>query len=152
MNTNHDEMSAVIGRAASAQSLPEGNWTLVEGSKGTGDLVYFDDAGGYALRVPNIWYNQPVSWNIEYMEFCARRAEEAAQRLIAESGTSVVPLSDLDARHRLQSLARQSVECRDLIQRMIETGRPLRNEGSYSAPIGDEAVPAAEAMEPAPAL
>ena len=65
------------------QSLPDhGPWTLIQGDKRSGQLVYRDDKGTEVM-VPSIWYNQPISWRIDYFRFCAQRALENAARMLA---------------------------------------------------------------------
>jgi hypothetical protein len=76
------------------QSIPEGNWTLLNPDKRSGQLSYRNDATGAEILVPSIWYNQPVSWRVDYFRFCAERGRECARRL--RSMKDVYRLSDAD--------------------------------------------------------
>jgi hypothetical protein len=67
------------------QALPDGHWTLVKGDKWTGQLIYRDETTGTEVEVPSVWYNQPITWRIEYFRYCAQRARECAARMLAST-------------------------------------------------------------------
>lgn len=67
------------------QSLPEGDWNLTEGDKKSPTLIYCSD-DGKKVKVPSIWYNQPVSWRVEYFRFLAKQGFDKAAELWVEKG------------------------------------------------------------------
>ena len=48
----------------------------------SGQLVYQHPTTGERVKVPNIWYNQPLSWQAKYAEFLAERCEEQALKAL----------------------------------------------------------------------
>lgn len=68
---------------AFAQSLPEGHGWQFQGHR-NGGLHYVDPATGAESVVPNIWYNQPVDWQVRAARWNADRARERAERLRGE--------------------------------------------------------------------
>ncbi|WP_174502060.1 hypothetical protein [Acidiphilium sp. C61] len=92
--------------------------------------------------MPNIWYNQPVEWNIEAMLFYARRAEEQASHLEAEAENPPHGVADPDW-HRREHLLRaadartSAARCLRLVDRMREEGVPLREGAPESQDAAD---------------
>ncbi|WP_241420094.1 hypothetical protein [Acidiphilium multivorum] len=93
--------------------------------------------------MPNIWYNQPVEWNIEAPLFYARRAEEQALRLEAEAENPPRGAEDPDW-HRREHLFRAAdaravaARCNRLADRMREAGVPLREGAPESQDSADQ--------------
>lgn len=95
------------------QSLPDGHWTLVKGDKWSGSLTYRDD-NGTEIEVPSIWYNQPISWRIDYYRFCAQRALENAVRMLASK--------DRWAKSRAKEFRAQAKQLEQDANKMERTG------------------------------
>lgn len=64
--------------------LPVEDLVLLQGSKRTNNLLYQDNTTDKQYLVPNIWYNQPVDWRIEAIQWSADRAADKAAVIRAE--------------------------------------------------------------------
>lgn len=58
------------------QCIPHEDVTLIEGNSRSSDLRYRDNRNDAEYVVPNIWYNQPIEWQIEYHRFHSGRFRE----------------------------------------------------------------------------
>lgn len=102
---------------------PEGEFRLLSGDKKSGELFYRDEITGEHFRVPSVWYNQPVAWRIEAMEFYAAEQMATADKLLASRG-SWLPTSDEDTR-RAARMRAEAGRCRALAGEMRRTGEVL---------------------------
>ncbi|MBU6355792.1 MAG: hypothetical protein KJS79_03535 [Rhodospirillales bacterium] len=125
------------------QSIPPGEWKLAQGNSASAGQLIYANPEGQRVAVPNIWYNQPVEWNIEAMLFYARRAEEQAVRLEAEAANPPLGAEDPDW-HRREHLHRAAdardvaARCLRLADRMQEEGIPLREDVSETQDAVDQ--------------
>jgi hypothetical protein len=101
------------------QALPsDRNWTLLtDDGKRAGQLEYADDEG-VRIIVPNIWYNQPVAWRIEFYLFCIVQSEA---RLDFHEHRN----KDRNAVHFASEERRQLDRLRQLVKKMETTGKVL---------------------------
>ena len=56
------------------------DYTLTGGDKFSQFLVYTNKVCGEVIKVPNIWYNQPLQWQADNQKFHARMAIEIGRK------------------------------------------------------------------------
>jgi hypothetical protein len=107
---------AAYQREGFRQSLgnPEG-WELDETDKQFGALVY--RRGSEIVVVPNVPYNQPVTWRIEATRWQAARARERAAKLRADPF-----MKPWDA-HTISESERNAERLERLAETMERTGK-----------------------------
>lgn len=62
-----------------AQQLPHKNFELVEGNIRSGQILYRDTNTGQEYIVPNVWYNQPLTWQLKAARFYAERTKHLVE-------------------------------------------------------------------------
>ena len=77
-------MTTTNSDARFEQALPNGTWKLLTPSIRASDLTYENVETGECIRVPSIWYNQPLSWRVDAMNFYIERAKENAAKIEAD--------------------------------------------------------------------
>lgn len=97
------------------QALPPGDWEMIAGDKQSGQLRYRSRETGAEVLVPSVWYNQPISWRVDYFRYCSERARDGAKRLRV-SNVAWAEAAARDAERR----AAQLDACADEMER---TGR-----------------------------
>jgi hypothetical protein len=85
------EYSESLDRTRPSTLLDTRTPALIKQNRWSNNLVYhFTDTDEIAI-VPNIWYNQPVEWRIEFFRWDIKRRQDHVNRLEAEGVRSPVP-------------------------------------------------------------
>lgn len=91
---------------------------LVQGNKKTGTILWRNTTTGEEFLTPNIWYNQPVEWRIEAMNFESEQARKIALKLRIEKAYR-------GWREDADAAVERSIRCLNLAEEMARTGKVL---------------------------